>query len=174
VPGVVHHHIKKTARWNWVRPFQKEHRTSAISAGKTAEAQVLPAFAGGRSGPMFDSTSRGGCLLARKRKDAMEEAKKSIPKGAMASWLSHLSALEHALSRMKKGIEGSISAPSVGTTEWSGSVEKIIDELTDAIYALKTPGWADAEQSERVKRLKRNAQEVYAKYLRAAGQTLPG
>jgi hypothetical protein len=108
------------------------------------------------------------------RKDAMEEAKKSIQEGAMASWLSHLSALEHDLSRMKKGVEASISAPPAGTNEWSRSVEKIIDELIDAIYALKTPGWADSEQSERVKRLKRNAQEVYAKYLRAAGQTLPG
>jgi hypothetical protein len=104
----------------------------------------------------------------------MQEGKKSIREGTMASWLSHLSTLEQALSQMKKSIEESISAPSVGTNEWSRSVEKIIDELTDAIYALKTPGWADSEQSERVKRLKRNAQEVYAKYLRAAGQTLPG
>jgi hypothetical protein len=104
----------------------------------------------------------------------MEEAKKSIQEGTMASWLSSLSNLEHALAQMKKSFEESISVSSVGTTEWCRSVEKIIDELTNAIYALKTPGWADSEQSERVKRLKRNAQEVYAKYLRAAGQTLPG
>ncbi|MFO7495336.1 MAG: hypothetical protein R6X05_06835 [Desulfobacterales bacterium] len=104
----------------------------------------------------------------------MEEAKKSIQESTKTSWLSDLSSLEHALSQMKKSIEGSISAPSPGTNEWSRSVEKIIDKLTDAIYALKTPGWVDSEQAERVKRLKRNAQEVYAKYLRAAGQTLPG
>jgi len=104
----------------------------------------------------------------------MEEAKKSIQESTKTSWLSDLSNLEHALSQMKKSIEGSISVPSVGTNEWSRSVEKIIDKLTDAIYALKTPGWVDSEQAERVKRLKRNAQEVYAKYLRAAGQTLPG
>jgi hypothetical protein len=104
----------------------------------------------------------------------MEEAKKSIQEGTKASWLSHLSTLEHALVQMKKNVEDSISAPLPGTTEWSRSVEKIIDELTNAIYALKTPGWTNSEQSERVKRLKRNAQEVYAKYLRAAGQTLPG
>lgn len=104
----------------------------------------------------------------------MEEAKKSIQEGTMASWLSHLSTLEHALAQMKKSIEESIPLPSAGTNEWSRSVEKIIDELTNAIYALKTPGWTNSEQAERVKRLKRNAQEVYAKYLRAAGQTLPG
>ena len=91
----------------------------------------------------------------------------------MASWLSSLSNLEHALAQMKKSFEESISVSSVGTTEWCRSVEKIIDELTNAIYALKTPGWADSEQSERVKRLKRNAQEVYAKYLRAAGKRCP-
>jgi hypothetical protein len=104
----------------------------------------------------------------------MEEAKKSIQEGIKASWLPDLSSLEHALSQMKKSIEGSISAPSADTTELSRSVEKIIDKLTDAIYALKTPGWTNSEQAERVKRLKRTAQQVYAKYLLAAGQTLPG
>ncbi|MDZ7596815.1 MAG: hypothetical protein U5J82_00595 [Desulfobacterales bacterium] len=92
----------------------------------------------------------------------------------MASWLSHLSTLEHALVQVKKSIQESISIPSAITDEWCQSVAEAVDDLTDAIYALKIPGWADSEQSERVKRLKRNAQEVYARYLRAAGRTLPG
>ncbi|MDZ7597525.1 MAG: hypothetical protein U5J82_04345 [Desulfobacterales bacterium] len=104
----------------------------------------------------------------------MEEAKKSIQEGTMASWLSNLSTLEHALVQMKKSIQKSISDPSASANEWRRSVEEIIDKLTEAIYALKTPRWADSEQSELVKGLKGNAQEVHAKCLRAAGQTLPG
>ena len=97
----------------------------------------------------------------------MEEAKKRIEKDTMASWAAYLSTLEQALRQMEKSIDNSISTPSVCTNEWCESVEEVIDELTDAIYALNVPRWADKEQTKRVKALKKKAREVYAKYVRA-------
>ena len=94
----------------------------------------------------------------------MEAAKKRIESDTMASWAAYLSTLEQALHQMEKSIENSISVPSVCTNEWCESVEEVIDELTDAIYSLNVPRWADKEQIERVKTLKKKARDIYAKY----------
>jgi hypothetical protein len=99
----------------------------------------------------------------------MEKTKKSIEKNTMTAWASYLSTLEHALLQMERSIEDSISVPSACTNEWCESVEEVIDELTDAIYAFNIPRWANQEQFTRVKNLKKKAREVYAKYMRASG-----
>lgn len=99
----------------------------------------------------------------------MENTKKSITENTMTAWESYLSTLEHALVQMEKSIEESVSVPAACTNEWCESVEEVIDELTDAIYAFSIPRWADAEQAARVKNLKKKARQVYAKYLQAAG-----
>jgi len=103
-----------------------------------------------------------------KEDGTMAQTKKSIEKDAMRSWTSDLSTLEQALRQMEKGIQDSISVTSACTNEWCESVEAVIDELTDAIYSLKVPRWADQEQSTRVKNLKKKAREVYAQYMRAS------
>jgi len=87
---------------------------------------------------------------------------------AMTAWASYLSTLEHALVQMEKSIEDSISVPSACTNEWCESVEEVIDELTEAIYAFNIPRWTNAEQSARVKSLKKKAREVYSMYMRTA------
>jgi hypothetical protein len=97
----------------------------------------------------------------------MEKMKKTIAENTMAAWESYLSTLEHSLIQMQKSIEESVSAPAACTNEWCESVEEVIDELTDAIYSLKVPHWADPEQSSRVTHLKNRARTVYAKYMQA-------
>ena len=99
----------------------------------------------------------------------MEKTKKAIEENTMAAWSSYLSSLEHALRQMEKSIEDSISVPSACTNEWCESVEEVIDELTEAIYAFNIPRWADQKQSARVQDLKKQAREVYAKYKRIPG-----
>ena len=99
----------------------------------------------------------------------MEKTKKTIQENTMTSWASYLSTLEHALVQMENSIEDSISFPSACTNEWCESVEEVIDELTEAIYAFNIPRWANPEQASRVKSLKKQAREVYAKYMRASG-----
>jgi len=99
----------------------------------------------------------------------MEKMRKTIEKNTMTAWASYLSTLEHAIVQMEKSIEDSISVPSACTNEWCESVEEVIDELTEAIYAFNIPRWADPEQSARVKNLKKKAREVYAKYMRTSG-----
>jgi hypothetical protein len=99
----------------------------------------------------------------------MEKTKKAIKENTMMAWASYLSTLEHALLQMERSIDSSISVPSACTNEWCESVEEVIDELTEAIYAFNIPRWADQEQTARVKNLKKKAREVYAKYMRASG-----
>lgn len=99
----------------------------------------------------------------------MEKTKKAIEENTMAAWSSYLSTLEHALVQMEKSIEDSVSVPSACTNEWCESVEEVLDELTEAIYAVNIPRWADRQQSARVTNLKKMAKEVHAKYVRAAG-----
>jgi hypothetical protein len=86
----------------------------------------------------------------------------------MTAWQSYLSTLEHALTKMEKSIEDSVSDSAACTNEWCESVEEVIDELTEAIYSLNIPRWADPEQAARVKSLKKKAREVYAKYMQTA------
>ena len=101
----------------------------------------------------------------------MEASKKRIESDTMASWEAYVSSLEQALLQMEKSIENSISVPSTCTNEWCDSVEEVIDELTDSIYSLNVPRWADKEQTKRVKALKKRAREGYAKYTRVAGES---
>jgi hypothetical protein len=98
----------------------------------------------------------------------MEKTKKTIEENTMKAWASYLSTLEHSLLQMDRSIEDSISVPSACTNEWCESVEEVIDELTEAIYAFNIPRWATTDQSARVKNLKKKAREVYAKYMRAS------
>lgn len=99
----------------------------------------------------------------------MEKIKKTITENTTAAWESYLSTLEHALVQMEKSIEESVSVSAACTNEWCESVEEVIDELTEAIYAFSIPSWVGPEQSARVKRLKKKTREVYAKYMQAAG-----
>ena len=98
----------------------------------------------------------------------MEKTKKAITESTMTAWESYLSTLEHSLNQMEKSIEDSISDSAACTNEWCESVEEVIDELTEAIYAFNIPRWAGPKQSARVKSLKKKAREVYAKYIKTA------
>jgi hypothetical protein len=79
-----------------------------------------------------------------------------------------IEALRNRLDQVEESIQNSISVTSACTNEWCESAEAVIDELTDAIYSLNVPRWADQEQSTRVKTLKKKAREVYAKYIQAS------
>ncbi len=98
----------------------------------------------------------------------MQSTRKAIEEKTTAAWAAYLSTLEHALVQMEKSIADSVSVPTACTNEWCESVEEVIEELTDAVYALKTPRWADAEQAARVRALKKKARAVHAAYVRAA------
>jgi hypothetical protein len=98
----------------------------------------------------------------------MEKTKKDITENTMRAWDSYLGTLEHSLIQMEKSIEDSISIPAACTNEWCESVEEVIDELTQAIYSINIPRWADTEQSDRVKKLKKEARKVYARFMQAA------
>jgi hypothetical protein len=99
----------------------------------------------------------------------MEQTRKAIEEKTMAAWLSYLSTLEHSIVQMEKSIDDSKSVPSACTNEWCESVEEVIDELTEAIYSINIPRWADPAQTARVRALKRRAREVYAKYKQTTG-----
>ena len=61
-----------------------------------------------------------------------------------------------------------VTFPAVGFRVRPAGVEEVIDELTQAIFTLNTPRWATDEQADNVEKLKKKAQEVYAKYLQAS------
>ena len=98
----------------------------------------------------------------------MEETKKAIEKKTLDAWEAYYNTLEHSLKQMEMSIEDSVSVPAACTNEWCESVEEVIDELAQAIFTLNIPRWATGEQAGNVEKLKKKAQEVYAKYLRAS------
>jgi flagellar hook-basal body complex protein FliE len=118
---------------------------------------------------LFRGFARSIMPVHTKRKiDPMKKTKKTITESTMTAWQSYLSTLEHALTQMEKSIKDSVSDSAACTNEWCESVEEVIDELTEAIYSLNIPRWADPEQAARVKSLKKKAREVYAKYMQTA------
>ena len=98
----------------------------------------------------------------------MEETKKAIEEKTLNAWEAYYSSLAHSLKQMEMSIEDSVSVPAACTNEWCESVEEVIDELAQAIFTLNIPRWATEEQANSVKKLKKKAQEVYAKYTRAS------
>ena len=81
-----------------------------------------------------------------------------------SSWRTYLSALENALRKLETDIQEASEMANTCTDEWCLATEHVIDDLSNALFSISEPRWADQNDSRKIKELKRRIRDLYADY----------
>jgi hypothetical protein len=73
-----------------------------------------------------------------------------------------------ALTTQERTIPHAMSTTT--TMEWCEASERAIDDLSNSLFSISEPSWLSAEDSKKIKALKRRVHDVYAKYKAAASK----
>jgi hypothetical protein len=93
----------------------------------------------------------------------------SMPKDELQSeyvtaWQTYLDSLEKALDQLDADITEAAEMADTCTSEWCQATEHVIDDLSNALFSISEPRWSNAEDSQRIKKLKRRVHDLYADY----------
>lgn len=94
-------------------------------------------------------------------KDAFQS---QIQGNVLESWRQLLCNMRESIDLLEKGIAEAAEMREVCTDEWCVATEHVIDELSNALFSISEPRWADEEDSRKLKELKWKIHELYAKY----------
>lgn len=81
-----------------------------------------------------------------------------------AAWSTFLQALEKSVDILDKDITEAREMARVCTGEWCEATEHTIDELSNALFSISEPRWADPDDSKKLKLLKRRVYDLYVNY----------
>jgi len=79
-------------------------------------------------------------------------------------WRVFVNNLEKSLDLLDKEIEFTSKMVNACTIEWCQVTEHTLDELSNALFSISEPSWISAEDSQKLRALKRKVHDVYAKY----------
>jgi hypothetical protein len=94
----------------------------------------------------------------------MSMPRDEIQKEMAEAWTTYLEALERSMEMLDRDITEAREMGRVCTGEWCEATEHVIDELANALYSISEPRWADPEDSQKIKTLKRRVYDLYVNY----------
>jgi len=94
----------------------------------------------------------------------MAMPKDEIQSEMIKAWQNYINALEKSLNLLEKDIEEAKNMAGACTSEWCEATEHVIDELNNALFSISEPRWADPEESQKIKKLKRRIYDLYVNY----------
>jgi hypothetical protein len=94
----------------------------------------------------------------------MAMPKDEIQSEMIKAWQHYIDALENSLDLLEKDIEEAKNMAGSCTSEWCQATEHVIDELNNSLFSISEPRWADPEDSQRIKKLKRRIYDLYVNY----------
>jgi DNA-binding ferritin-like protein len=94
----------------------------------------------------------------------MSMPKDETQKEIVESWRTFVDSLEKSLNQLEKDIKEADEMTDICTNEWCESTEHVIDEISNALFSISEPRWATAEDSQKLKNLKRKVHNLYADY----------
>lgn len=100
----------------------------------------------------------------------MEMPDEIVRKKVFEGWRSFVDNLEKSLELLEKEIDFASKMVSACTLEWCEASERAIDDISNSLFSISEPAWLSAEDSKKIKALKRRVHDVYAKYKAAAGK----
>ena len=80
------------------------------------------------------------------------------------AWVNYVNALEKSLEILERDIEEAKNMAGTCTSEWCQATEHVIDELNNALFSISEPRWADPEDTQKIKKLKRRIYDLYVNY----------
>jgi hypothetical protein len=94
----------------------------------------------------------------------MAMPKDEIQSEMARAWQTYLEALEKSLDILERDIDEAKKMAGTCTSEWCEATEHVIDELSNALFAISEPRWAAPEQTQKIKKLKRRVYDLYVNY----------
>lgn len=80
------------------------------------------------------------------------------------AWRTYLDGLEKALQNLEAQIKEASEMVETCTDEWCQATYHYVDDLSNALFTIHEPRWANPEDSARIKELKRRVRDIYADY----------
>jgi hypothetical protein len=90
--------------------------------------------------------------------------KDEIQREVAGGWRTFVENLETGLNMLEKDIDEAAGMADACTSEWCQATEHVIDELSNSLFSISEPSWSSAEDSRKIKVLKRRVHDLYAKY----------
>jgi capsid protein len=80
------------------------------------------------------------------------------------AWRTYLDSLEQALQKLEADITEASNMADTCTNEWCQATEHVIDDLSNALFSISEPRWANQEDSAKIRKLRRRIHDLYADY----------
>jgi len=94
----------------------------------------------------------------------MSMPKDELQQEYVSAWRTYVQGLEKAIVKLESDIREASQMADACTSEWCQATEHVVDELSNALFSISEPRWANAEDSAKIKRLKRKVHDLYADY----------
>jgi hypothetical protein len=90
--------------------------------------------------------------------------KDEVQKEMIDAWRNFMEALEKSMDKLDADIKEASQMANQCTSEWCTATEHVIDELSNSLFSISEPRWADDADTKRLKSLKRRVHDLYANY----------
>jgi len=94
----------------------------------------------------------------------MSMPKDEIQKEMIEAWRAYMDGLENSLQKLDADIKEASEMADQCSSEWCTATEHVIDELSNFLFSISEPRWANEEDTRRIKALKRRIYDLYANY----------
>ncbi len=94
----------------------------------------------------------------------MSMPKDEIQSEMINAWRIYLNSLQSAMDKLDKDIKEASEMAGVCTSEWCEATEHFIDELSNSLFSISEPRWADPVDTKKLKELKKRVYDLYANY----------
>lgn len=98
----------------------------------------------------------------------MPMPKDELQKEYTDAWRTYVNSLEQAVQKLEADIKEASQMADACTSEWCQATEHVVDDLSNALFSISEPRWAEKADSDKIKRLKRRVHDLYADYRNAA------
>lgn len=93
----------------------------------------------------------------------------SMPKNELleemtSSWSTFVHSMEDSLVKLENDIKEATDMAGVCKGEWCETTEHVIDDLANSLYSISEPRGSSAEDSRKIKELKKRVHDLYANY----------
>ena len=88
----------------------------------------------------------------------------TVQKDVVKNWKMFMKNMETSINTIEKGIKEASEMADVCTSEWCEATEHLIDELSNQIFSISEPRWADQKDSQKIRDLRRRVHDLYADY----------
>ena len=103
----------------------------------------------------------------------MPMPKDELQQEYVGAWRTYVKGLDKAIAKLENDIQEASQMADACTSEWCQATEHVVDELSNALFSISEPRWANAEDSAKIKQLKRKVHDLYADYRAVSRNAAP-